>query len=452
VQNAITGTNRWYAAGGGGGRWGVVTNIENGGSGIGGRGAGSCGANPSMPGTANTGSGGGGAPAGCQTYGSAGGSGIVVIRYSLPDISAPSFVSAAINSAGTLLTLTLDETLSATTANSGAFTVVVDGQSASVSGVTVSGATVRLSMSTPIWSGAVVTVAYADPTVGDDVNAVQDAAGNDLASLAAVVVTNASTATTTTTTSTTTSSTTTTAAPALVIDLRTSTTVVAQGQASVATIASTVARRNVSTSVASVVSTTSVAPSSSTSTTTSVPSAGSVRTGEAMVQVGDALTDATITRENNVVVVKMGSTQARFSALDSKGNTAPLDNAGNIGLRPGSRVRLAADGFKVGSVVEAWLFSTPTKLGETVADDKGVVDATFIIPKNAPVGSHRIVIGAVLMNGKKSTFTLGISITEMKKGKNVAPWIIGIPIFLAVVSGLFLPPALRQRRRKTSTL
>ena len=171
-----------------------------------------------------------------------------------------------------------------------------------------------------------------------------------------------------------------------------------------------------------------------------------------MVQVGDALTDATITRENNVVVVKMGSTQARFSALDSKGNTAPLDNAGNIGLRPGSRVRLAADGFKVGSVVEAWLFSTPTKLGETVADDKGVVDATFIIPKNAPVGSHRIVIGAVLMNGKKSTFTLGISITEIKKGKNVAPWIIGIPIFLAVVSGLFLPPALRQRRRKTSTL
>jgi hypothetical protein len=51
------------------------------------------------------------------------------------------------------------------------------------------------------------------------------------------------------------------------------------------------------------------------------------------------------------------------------------------------------------------------------------------------------------MNGKDATFTLGIAVTEFKKGKSVAPWIIGVPLVLAMLSGLFLPPALRRRRR-----
>ena len=444
LSNSITGSARWYAAGGGGGRWSVTTNIENGGSGIGGRGAGSCGANPSMPGTANTGSGGGGAPAGCQTYGSAGGSGIVIVRYSLPDVVAPTFVSAALNSSGITLTLTMNEALSATTATANAFTVVADGQQVSVSAVTVSGSTVRLTMSPAVWSGASVTVAYADPSNSNDPNAVQDLAGNDAASISATSVTNSSTVTTTTTTTTTTIAPTTTAPASLVIDLRTSTTVVAQGQGSVATIASTVARTK--STVAAVVT----SPPTSTLplvTTTAVPSPGNVTTGAAAVQVGGKSSPASVSRENNVVVVKVADARAQFAGVDEKGNVTPLDNAGNIGLKPGSRVRIRADGFQVGSIVEAWLFSSPTKMGETEVDEEGAVDATFTIPKDAPIGSHRIAVVAKLMNGKDATFTLGIAVTEFKKGKNVTPWIIGIPLALAMLSGLFLPPALRRRRQ-----
>ncbi len=443
LQNSITGTSRWYAAGGGGGRWNVVTNIENGGSGIGGRGAGSCGANPSTPGTANTGSGGGGAPAGCQTFGSAGGSGIVIVRYSLPDVVAPSFVSASLNAAGSVLTLTIDEALSSTTASGSDFTVVADTQSMTISSVTVVGSTVRLSMSTPIWSGAYVTVAYSDPTVGNDTNAVQDVAGNDLPSFSATAVTNNSTATTTTTTttSTTTTTTTTTSPPSLVIDLRTSTSVASQGQSAVATVAPTSVPASLAKGTSPTTSSTSIAP------TTTIPAPGEVKTGEAMVQSGDVLAHVQVARENNVVVVKFAGSTARFAGLDSKGNITPLDAAGTIDLKPGSHISLKADGFEPESLVEAWLFSTPQKIGQAHADSQGNVDASFVIPKNAPSGAHRIVVNSVLKNGDPSTFTLGIAVTRFSKGKSVTPWIIGIPIVLAVFSGLFLPPALRRRRR-----
>ncbi|MCW8209424.1 hypothetical protein D8B24_20980, partial [Verminephrobacter aporrectodeae subsp. tuberculatae] len=50
--------------------------------------------------------------------------------------------------------------------------------------------TVTLTLSTAVTHGQTVTVAYADPTTGNDANAIQDTAGNDAASFAATAVTN----------------------------------------------------------------------------------------------------------------------------------------------------------------------------------------------------------------------------------------------------------------------
>ncbi len=252
-----------------------------------------------------------------------------------------------------------------------------------------------------------------------------------------------------------TTTTTTTTPAALVIDLRTSTTIAAQGQASVATIASTVpAVRTTTTTIAkspsSSTSTTSTTMPAQTTTTVAIPQPGNVATGAASVKVGSEVGNATVSRENNVVVVKVADAKTQFASVDDKGNVVPLDSAGNIGLKPGAKVRIRADGFQTGTDVEVWLFSSPTKLGRAPVDAKGAVDATFTIPKNVPIGSHRIAVVANLMNGKQATFTLGIAVTNYKKGKNVTPWIIGIPLVLAVLSGIFLPPAVRKRKKKTA--
>ena len=73
-----------------------------------------------------------------------------------------------------------------------AFTVQVGASTNAVTGVAVNATagTVTLTLTTPVVAGQTVTVAYTDPTVGNDADAIQDAAGNDAASFAATAVTN----------------------------------------------------------------------------------------------------------------------------------------------------------------------------------------------------------------------------------------------------------------------
>ena len=107
------------------------------------------------------------------------------------DTTAPLFQSAATTTDGSKIILTYNEALDAANkAATGAFTVSVGGSSRAVSAVNVNGSTLELTLSSAIANGQGVTVAYVDPTAGNDLHATQDAAGNDAASLAATTVTN----------------------------------------------------------------------------------------------------------------------------------------------------------------------------------------------------------------------------------------------------------------------
>ena len=110
------------------------------------------------------------------------------------DQVAPIFESVAMSTDGATITLTYDEILDGdsgpATAN---FQIMVQGERRDVSTATVSGKTVELRLATAITTGQTVTVTYNDPTVGiDDLNAIQDRAGNDAASLINEGVTNTS--------------------------------------------------------------------------------------------------------------------------------------------------------------------------------------------------------------------------------------------------------------------
>ena len=109
------------------------------------------------------------------------------------DSTAPSFQSAATNAAGNKIILTYDEALSATAAASSAFTVQTAGTNNQVTAVAISGSKVQLTLTNTVKNDDAVTVRYDDPTGGNDNNAVQDAAGNDAASLGQTAVTNNST-------------------------------------------------------------------------------------------------------------------------------------------------------------------------------------------------------------------------------------------------------------------
>ena len=255
--------------------------------------------------------------------------------------------------------------------------------------------------------------------------------------------------------------TTTTAVPALSIVIQAPVTTVAQGQGSVATLAPTTTTLPVfvagsvtvptttivSTKPKTVVTTTTL-PRIVTTTTVGPPVVEKVAAGQTAVQVDGVKTAATVTRENNQMVVTSGSLSATLSGLDKAGKTAPLDSDGNIHLEGGDVIKISVGGFKPKTLVEVWLFSTPTKLGSVVVGADGTVTGAYRLPVGIKSGSHRVVVTAKLPNGKPTTFTLGILVGNISKSSTLTRVLIAIPITLAIGFGFLLPTQLRHRRRK----
>jgi uncharacterized repeat protein (TIGR02543 family) len=259
--------------------------------------------------------------------------------------------------------------------------------------------------------------------------------------------------------------TTTTLPPVIVIDIQAPVNTVAQGQESVATVAPTVSTvapsavvvattttiANVNSAEAKNTPTTSVAPIAAPTNSVVAPVIPKLSTGESALDVGGVSTKVDMTRENNQLVISSGSLRAVLSGLDDKGATRALDADGNLRLSGGDVVKLNVGGFKPGSTVDIWLFSTPQRLGTAKVGADGRMSGAFTIPKNVEEGPHRIAITAKLPNGKSATFTLGIAVGEIARTSTLTRVLIAIPIVLAVGFGLILPNQLR-RRRKTLTV
>jgi hypothetical protein len=372
-----------------------------------------------------------------------------VIKYELPDETSPTRTSVTVPTGGTQITIAFDETLSSTSANLSSFTARADGISLGLSSVSVSGSNVVLGVSSAIWQGAVVTVSYVDPTSGDDVAAIQDAAGNDVVSFSSVSVTNSSTVTTTTTT-------TTTAAPVLeiVVSAPTSSTLPV-GQTEIPIVSTPViVQSTIAKSSPINVGRTATSSTTTVATTGTVarpaPKISAVAAGEADVKIGDKVEIATVQRIQNQLVVSAGALKATLGGLNSDGSSTALDDDGNVRLKSGDVIRIKLAGFKPGSVVEAWLFSTPALLGTAKVGADGTVTGTFTIPKNASEGSHRIAIVAKTTDGKPATLTIGVMVGEWNSGSRIAVWLIVLPIALAVGGALILPATRRRRRLRSA--
>jgi hypothetical protein len=362
------------------------------------------------------------------TY-SAASSGAVTITASKRTQSALSLVDTALI-AGSTLTLS-------TSGGSGSGLVSFVVSSAGSAGCSLSGAVLSVLSVASSGTCTVTASKAADATYS-------------AASSGAVTIT--VTAATTTTTSTTT-----TVAPVVVIEIQAPVTTVAQGQASLATIAPTTtvaARRAQSTtsttevrlSTSAVVTTTTVA----TATTLGPPKVSAVATGETAVQVDGVETKSQVSRENNQLVVSAGALKATIGGLNKNGTAMSLDEDGNVRLRSGDVVRIKLAGFKPGNTVEAWLFSTPVLMGSAVVRSDGSVIGNFKIPANTPNGSHRIVIVSKSKDGKPTSFTVGVALGEVAKSSTLTRVLIAIPIALAIGIGFLIPNQLRRRRKVIS--
>ena len=237
----------------------------------------------------------------------------------------------------------------------------------------------------------------------------------------------------------------------------------AQGQASVATVAPTTTTLPVLAAngvpVPTTTTSTTIAPARSrtvvtttlpkivTTTTLGPPVVDKVDAGQTAVQVDGVKTDAVVTRDNNQMVVTAGSLSATLSGLDKTGNRAALDSNGVVHLDVGDVIKISLGGFKPESLVEVWLFSTPTKLGTAEVGSDGKMSGAYKLPFGTKSGSHRVVVSAKLPNGKPTTFTLGILVGDISTTSTLTRVLIAIPITLAIGFGFLLPTQLRRRRK-----
>jgi hypothetical protein len=257
--------------------------------------------------------------------------------------------------------------------------------------------------------------------------------------------------------------TTTTAAPALSIVIQAPATTVAQGQISVATVAPTTTTLPVLAAnglpVPTTTTSTTIAPARArtvvtttlprivTTTTLGPPVIDKVDAGQSAVQVDGVKTAAVVTRSNNQMVVTSGSLSATLSGLDKTGKRAALDSNGVVHLDVGDVIKISLGGFKPESIVEVWLFSTPTKLGTAEVGSDGKMTGEYKLPFGTKSGAHRVVVTAKLPNGKPTTFTLGILVGDMSTTSTLTRVLIAIPISLAIGFGFLLPTRLRRRRK-----
>ena len=100
------------------------------------------------------------------------------------DATPPTLTSAASGTAGTQITLTFSENVQQTDLPlATAFTVTADGNAVTVSSVAASATNQNLiNVSPAIYRGQTVVITYTDPSSGNDAAALQDLAGNDVAS------------------------------------------------------------------------------------------------------------------------------------------------------------------------------------------------------------------------------------------------------------------------------
>jgi uncharacterized repeat protein (TIGR02059 family) len=117
--------------------------------------------------------------------------GMIMVQLNINDFIAPSLLSAATDSSGAVVILTFSEALDPTNLPGiSAITLNVDGSAATINSMSVNGSTLELSLATAITNGQTVSVAYGDPSASNDINAIQDSAGNDVPSQVATGVTN----------------------------------------------------------------------------------------------------------------------------------------------------------------------------------------------------------------------------------------------------------------------
>ena len=207
----------------------------------------------------------------------------------------------------------------------------------------------------------------------------------------------------------------------------------------------------VTTVVPPAIVTTTVPPTTTTTTTIPAPSAPELSSGESGALVDGEEVETTLTRSNNALVVSGAGIEASVYGLSPEGARIDLDEDGLLRLETQDQVVVEAAGYEVGNVVDVWMYSTPTRLGQLIVDATGAIKGSFALPETLESGDHRVVLDGQNNRGQDVVLGIGVSVGEVDQSSLASRLLIIIPVSLAILAALIIPTTLRRRREEHIT-
>jgi hypothetical protein len=178
------------------------------------------------------------------------------------------------------------------------------------------------------------------------------------------------------------------------------------------------------------------------------PDAPSLSPGESGAIVDGKKITTTVSRSENQVIVSAGDITTTISGIAADGTRISLNADGNLVLQKGQKFVINADGFAAQEPLTVWMYSTPTQLGAITTSSDGKAAGTFNLPDGLEEGNHRVVLEGKNKDGQPAVIAIGISYGAEKSGSSIARVLIAIPVALAILFGLLLPAVSRRRKRE----
>ncbi|MET1156516.1 fibronectin type III domain-containing protein [Arthrobacter sp.] len=136
------------------------------------------------------------------------------------------------------------------------------------------------------------------------------------------------------------------------------------------------------------------------------------------------------------------------------GEKLAVDAEGRLVVTDGGEVQVRGTGFKAGTMVDVWLFSTPYLLGEVRVGDDGTFSESYDLPDGIEVGPHTVQLNGVSNDNQLRSLSTGLVVvasstepTLASTGANVAG-IAWAAVFMTV--GTLMLVALRRNKVSTS--
>lgn len=105
---------------------------------------------------------------------------------------------------------------------------------------------------------------------------------------------------------------------------------------------------------------------------------------------------------------------ALVSVYDGQGDLIEVDPAtGKVEVHRDGSVLVSGAGFAPGSVVDVWLLSDPTLLGEIAVREDGTFSAMLDLPEGLALGDHTLQLNGLSDAGESISINTGISVVEV---------------------------------------